>query len=75
MNTKELLEKHKGHNITIWESTDWLVNLDENGKSTFVDEGDDGGFDETTPIFCRDCNEEITDGNFRKHIEEAVCNR
>jgi hypothetical protein len=70
--TTELLKKHKGHTIEIFERTSWQVSLDEKGEidSKATDEVD--GFEDTA--HCFDCNEDITDNDFVSLVIKAIDN-
>lgn len=65
------MNEHYNHDIVIWENSDYIVNL---GKKT-QDIGNDGGFDDQTPLYCLDCNKEIEhDNEFEMEIQDAINN-
>ncbi len=62
---------HYDHDIVIWENSDYIVNL---GNKT-QDIGNDGGFDDNTPLHCLDCNTDLEpDEEFEMEIQDAIGN-
>lgn len=65
------MNPHYNHDVVIWENRDYVINL---GKKT-ADVGNNGGFDDHTPLYCLDCNTGIEDdAEFETEIQEAVSN-
>jgi len=75
---KEILKKHEGHKIAVWENNDWEIKLDQNGKvkSCEIGGSDGAGVDTQTPLYCIECGEELE--QIDEHyalMEEAIAEK